>query len=78
MTLQFSIEPDDYKIKNIRFVPEETVFRNVNIEINKNNSTENIKTFSFNNMLLVSEQYQSDNNTNVQINFTLKGTILRA
>ena len=78
VTLQFSIEPDDYKIKNIRFVPEETVFRNVNIEINKNNSTENIKTFSFNNMLLVSEQYQSDNNTNVQINFTLKGTILRA
>ena len=78
VTLQFSIEPDDYKIKNIRFVPEETVFKNVNISINKNNSTENIKTFNLSNMLLVSEQYQSDNNTNVQINFTLKGTILRA
>ena len=76
--MQFSIEPDDYKIKNIRFVPEETVFKNVNISINKNNSTENIKTFNLNNMLLVSEQYQSDNNTNAQINFTLKGTILRA
>ena len=77
VTLQFSIDADDYKIKNMRFVPEETVFKNVNVEINKNNSTENIKTFSFNNMLLVSEQYQSDNNGNVEIDFTLVGTILR-
>ena len=77
VTLQFSIDADDYKIKNMRFVPEETVFKNVNVEINKNNSTENIKTFSFNNMLLVSEQYQSDNNGNVKIDFTLVGTILR-
>ena len=28
-------------------------------------------------MLLVSEQYQSDNNGNVEIDFTLVGTILR-
>ena len=77
ITLQFSIEPDDYKIKNIRFVPEETVFRDVSLKINKNNSTENIQTFNFTKLLLVSEQYQSDNNSNVQINFVLKGTILR-
>ena len=77
VTLQFSIDADDYKIKNMRFVPEETVFKNVNVEINKNNSAENIKTFSFDNMLLVSEQYQSDNNGNVEIDFTLVGTILR-
>ena len=77
VTLQFSIEPDDYKIKNIRFVPEETVFRDVSLKINKNNSTENIQTFNFTKLLLVSEQYQSDNNSNVQINFVLKGTILR-
>jgi len=75
--MQFSIDADDYKIKNIRFVPEETSFRNVSISINKNNSTENIKTFSFRNMLLVSEQYQSDMNGNVQISFVLKGTVLR-
>ena len=34
VTLQFSIDADDYKIKNMRFVPEETVFKNVNVEIN--------------------------------------------
>ena len=77
ITMQFSIDADDYKIKNIRFVPEETSFRNVSISINKNNSTENIKTFSFRNMLLVSEQYQSDMNGSVQISFVLKGTVLR-
>ena len=46
-------------------------------DVNKNNSTENIQTFNFKKLLLVSEQYQSDNNSNVQINFVLKGTILR-
>ena len=38
--------PTTTKLKNMRFVPEETVFKNVNVEINKNNSAENIKTFS--------------------------------
>jgi len=77
VTLNFAIEADDYKIKNIRFVPEETVFRDVTIQINENNTNSSIQSFSFNNMLLISEQYSSDLNSNVSINFTLKGTIFR-
>lgn len=90
ISLQFNIEADDYKIKNMRFVPEETVFRNVSLKINKNNYIwddalspfannlrANIKVFHFKSLLLVSEQYQSDSNNNVGINFVLKGTTLR-
>lgn len=77
VTMQFSIEVDDYKIKNMRFIPEETVFKDVSLIINENNSTSNIQTFSFSDMILVSEQYSADSNSNVQINFTMKGAILR-
>lgn len=77
VTMQFSIEASDYEIKNMRFVPEDTVFKTVNLNINKNNSTENIQSFSFVNMLLVSEQYQADSNSNVNIDFVMKGVILR-
>ena len=61
----------------MRFVPEETVFRNVRVRVNKNNSTEKIQDYLFNNLLLVSEQYSADNNGNVGIQMSLQGTILR-
>ena len=77
VSLNFNIEPDDYKIKNMRFVPEETVFRNVRVRVNKNNSTEEIQDYFFKNLLLVSEQYSADNNGNVGIQMSLQGTILR-
>ena len=77
VSLNFNIEPDDYKIKNMRFVPEETVFRNVRVRVNKNNSTEKMQDYLFNNLLLVSENYSSDNNGNVGIQMSLQGTILR-
>jgi hypothetical protein len=77
VSLNFNIEPDDYKIKNMRFVPEETVFRNVRVRVNKNNSTEKIQDYLFKNLLLVSENYSSDNNGNVGIQMSLQGTILR-
>ena len=77
VSLNFNIEPDDYKIKNMRFVPEETVFRNVRVRVNKNNSTEKIQDYLFKNLLLVSEQYSADNNGNVGIQMSLQGTILR-
>tara|TARA_B100000085_G_scaffold247528_1_gene241953 strand:+ start:300 stop:1103 length:804 start_codon:yes stop_codon:yes gene_type:complete len=77
VTLQFNIHPDDYEIKNMRFVPEETVFRDVSLTINENSKNNSMQSFSFNNMLLVSEQYQINTESTASIAFTLKGTIFR-
>ena len=77
VTLQFNIQPDDYEIKNMRFVPEETVFRDVSLIINENSKNNSMQSFSFNNMLLVSEQYQINTESTASIAFTLKGTIFR-
>ena len=37
VNVNFSLDIDDYKIKNMRFVPDETVFRNATITLKKNN-----------------------------------------
>ena len=61
----------------MRFVPEQTVFRNVSLTINENSKNNSMQSFSFNNMLLVSEQYQINTESTASIAFTLKGTIFR-
>ena len=38
VNVNFEIEPDDYEIKNMRLIPDETVFKNTVITLKKNNS----------------------------------------
>ena len=77
VNVSFDIEPDDYEIKNMRFVPEETVFRDTTITLKKNNSDITLLTYSFEDMLLTSESFQGDSNSNASINFNLRSFILR-
>lgn len=77
VNVSFDIEPDDYEIKNMRFVPEETVFRDTTITLKKNNSDITLLTYSFEDMLLTSESFQGNSNSNASINFNLRSFILR-
>ena len=75
--VNFSIEPDDYEIKNMRFVPEQTVFQDTTITLKKNNTNIELLTYSFNDMLLVSESFQAGATDNATIDFALTSFILR-
>ena len=77
VNVNFAIEPDDYEIKNMRLVPEETVFQNAIITLKKNNSNTKLLEYSFNDMLLTSESFQGDANSNAMMNFNLRSFILR-
>jgi len=77
ITLQFNIQPDDYEIKNMRFVPEQTVFQDTTITLKKNNSNIELLKYSFNDMLLVSESFQGGATDNASIDFALTSFILR-
>ena len=74
--VDFVLEVDDYEIKNMRFVPNETVFRNTTITLKKNNSDTTLLTYSFDNMLLASESFQGDVGSNATINFSLRSSII--
>ena len=77
VNVNFAIEPDDYEIKNMRLVPDETVFQNAIITLKKNNSNTKLLEYSFNDMLLTSESFQGDANSNAMMNFNLRSFILR-
>jgi len=77
VNVNFSLDIDDYKIKNMRFVPDETIFRNTTITLKKNNSDTILLLYSFDNMLLTSESFQEGADSNAVANFNLRSFILR-
>ena len=77
VNVNFSLDVDDYKIKNMRFVPDETVFRNATITLKKNNSDTTLLSYSFDNMLLTSESFKGGAESNAVANFNLRSFILR-
>jgi hypothetical protein len=77
VNVNFSLDIDDYKIKNMRFVPEQTVFRDTTITLKKNNSDVELLRYSFNDMLLTSESFQAGVDSDAAINFNLRSFILR-
>jgi hypothetical protein len=77
VNVNFNLEIDDYEIKNMRFVPDETIFRNTTITLNKNNSTTPLLEYSFDNMLLTSESFSAGQDSNAGVNFNLRTFILR-
>ncbi len=77
VNVNFVLDVDDYEIKNMRFVPEETVFKNTKITLNKNNSQTKLLEYSFDDMLLTSESFQASDQGNAGVNFNLRSFILR-
>ena len=77
VNVNFALEPDDYEIKNMRFVPDQTVFQNTIITLKKNKSDATLLTYSFNDMLLTSESFNGEVDSNATINFNLRSFILR-
>ena len=77
VNINFSLDVDDYEIKNMRFVPDETVFENTTLTLKKNNSDVTLLTYSFDNMLLTSESFQGAADSNAAVNFNLRSFILR-
>ena len=77
VNVNFALEPDDYEIKNMRLVPDQTVFQNTIITLKKNNSDTTLLQYSFNDMLLTSESFQGSTNSNAAVNFNLRSFILR-
>tara|TARA_R110000751_G_scaffold249751_4_gene349381 strand:+ start:1527 stop:2366 length:840 start_codon:yes stop_codon:yes gene_type:complete len=77
VNVNFSLEIDDYEIKNMRFVPDETVFRDTIITLKKNNSDVELLRYSFDNMLLTSESFRAAVDSNAEVNFNLRSFILR-
>ena len=77
VNVNFSLDIDDYKIKNMRFVPDQTVFQNTVITLKKNNSDTTLLTYSFNDMLLTSESFNGGVDSNAAVNFNLRSFILR-
>ena len=76
VNVNFQLEVDDYEIKNMRFVRNETVFRNTTITLKKNNSDTTLLTYSFDNMLVTSEGFQGDVGSNAVANFSLSSSII--
>ena len=77
VNVNFEIEPDDYEIKNMRLIPDETVFKNTVITLKKNNTHDILLRYSFDDMLLTSESFSANNDSNARINFNLRSLILR-
>jgi|TARA_R110000751_G_scaffold91806_1_gene179958 hypothetical protein len=77
VNVNFSLDVDDYKIKNMRLVPDETIFKNTTITLKKNNSDTTLLSYSFDNMLLTSESFQGGAGSNATANFNLRSFILR-
>ena len=77
VNVNFALEPDDYEIKNMRLVPDQTVFQNTVITLKKNNSNATLLEYSFNNMLLTSESFNGGVDSNATVNFNLRSFILR-
>ena len=77
VNVNFVLDVDDYEIKNMRFVPEQTVFRDTTITLKKNNSNIELLRYSFNDMLLTSESFQASDQGNAGVNFNLRSFILR-
>ena len=77
VNVNFSLDVDDYKVKNMRLVPDETIFKNATITLKKNNSDTTLLSYSFDNMLLTSESFQAGVGSNATANFNLRSFILR-
>jgi len=77
VNVNFVLDVDDYEIKNMRFVPEQTVFRDTTITLKKNNSNIELLRYSFEDMLLTSESFQGSDQGNAGVNFNLRSFILR-
>ena len=77
VSVNFSLQPDDYEIKNMRFVPDQTVFQDTVITLKKNNSNTTLLTYSFKDMLLTSESFRGGVDSDAGIDFSLRSFILR-
>jgi hypothetical protein len=77
VNVNFALELDDYEIKNMRLIPDQTVFQNTLITLKKNNSNDTLLEYSFDDMLLTSESFQGEVNSNAMMNFNLRSFILR-
>jgi hypothetical protein len=77
VNVNFNLQVDDYEIKNMRFVPDETTFRNATITLNKNNSNTPLLEYSFDNMLLTTESFNASQDSDAGVNFNLRTFILR-
>jgi hypothetical protein len=77
VNVNFVLDVDDYEIKNMRFIPEETVFKNTKITLNNNNSQTKLLDYSFDDMVLTSESFQASDQGNAGANFNLRSFILR-
>ena len=77
VNVNFVLEVDNYELKNMRFVPEQTVFRNAKITLNKNNSQTKLLEYSFDDMLLTSESFEMSDSSSAGVNFNLRSFILR-
>lgn len=77
VNVNFEIELDDYEIKNMRLVPDQTVFQSATITLKKNNSNTKLLEYSFDDMLLTNESFQGGVNSNATTNFNLRSFILR-
>jgi len=77
INVNFSLDVDDYEIKNMRFVPDQTVFENTTLTLKKNNTNIELLRYSFDNMLLTSESFQGSTDSNAVVNFNLRSFILR-
>ena len=77
VNVNFNLEIEDYEIKNMRFVPDETTFRNTTITLNKNNSDVPLLSYSFDNMLLTRESFRAGEDSDATVNFNLRTFILR-
>ena len=77
INVNFSLDVDDYEIKNMRFVPDQTVFENTTLTLKKNNTNIELLRYSHENMLLTSESFQGSTDSNAVVNFNLRSFILR-
>jgi len=77
VNVNFNLQVDNYEIKNMRFVPDETTFRNATITLNKNNSNTPLLAYSFENMLLTTESFNASQDSDAGVNFNLRTFILR-
>jgi len=77
VNVNFELDVDDYEIKDMRLIPDETVFKNTVITLKKNNTHDILIRYSFDDMLLTSESFTAGVDSNARVNFNLRSFILR-
>jgi hypothetical protein len=63
-----SFELGDYQPLRLRNIPQSGIVKNISISINDYSTSENICSFAFNNLNLMSETYEVSSNENIIVN----------